>query len=100
MPENLLIDSQCKRARPHAKVYRKNDGGGLYLIVHPDGRKYWQFRFSYDGKQRLLQIGPYPEITLEAARKARQHHREVLLAGKDPVIARKLGKMQQARDSA
>jgi len=40
VPENLLLDSQCKRARPHKKVYRLNDGGGLCLIVHPDARKY------------------------------------------------------------
>ena len=97
MAEKLLLDTQCRKARAHNKVYRLRDGGGLFLQVLPDGRKYWQVRYTYDGRERLLQIGPYPAITLEAARKALVIHRAVLRQGKDPVVARKIDKLQQVR---
>ena len=99
MPEKMLVDSQCKRARAHKKVYTLRDGGGLFMIVHPDGRKYWQFRYSYGGRQKLMQLGPYSELSLDTARGLLKRYRDVLQTGADPAIARKVQRMQQVRET-
>ena len=72
MAESLLRDLQCRRAKPRATSYRLSDGGSLALLIKPTGLKYWQFRYRKpDGREGLIQIGPYPRVTLEAARSAR-----------------------------
>ncbi|WP_226382759.1 Arm DNA-binding domain-containing protein [Burkholderia mayonis] len=72
MPESLLRHLQCRAAKPRERVYRLSDGGGLALLVKPNGLKYWQFRYMKpDGREGLIQIGPYPRVTLEAARAER-----------------------------
>ncbi|WP_186131976.1 tyrosine-type recombinase/integrase [Burkholderia gladioli] len=96
MAESLLRDVQCRAAKPRERVYRLSDGGGLALLVRPTGHKYWQFRYSKpDGREGLIQIGPYPRVTLEAARSARNTHREVVWRGDDPAILRKQGKAER-----
>jgi len=37
-----LTDIQVKNAKPKDKLYRLTDGGGLYLLINPDGAKYWR----------------------------------------------------------
>lgn len=52
MPESLLRDLQCRNAKPREKVARLNDGGGLGLVVKPNGLKYGQFRYTRpDGRE-------------------------------------------------
>ncbi|WP_242468248.1 integrase arm-type DNA-binding domain-containing protein [Burkholderia plantarii] len=71
MPECLLRDLQCRSAKPREHAYRLNDGGGLALLVKPNRLKYWQFRYMKpDGPEGLLQIGPYPRVTLGRERHA------------------------------
>src|SRR4051794_30366595 len=100
MAEKLLVDSQIKRARPHAKVYTLRDGGGLQVLVQPSGKKYFQFRYSFGGRQRLMQLGPWPRVTLEQAREDAQRHRDALKESRDPITARRLKKLQKVRDQA
>ncbi|WP_175811881.1 tyrosine-type recombinase/integrase [Burkholderia contaminans] len=96
MAECLLRDVQCRTAKPRERVYRLSDGGGLALLVRPTGHKYWQYRYSKpDGREGLIQIGPYPRVTLEAARSARNTHREVVWRGDDPAILRKQEKAER-----
>jgi len=90
MPESLLRDLQCRAAKPRERVYRLSDGGSLSLLIKPNGLKYWQFRYSKpDGREGLIQIGPYPRITLEAARAARNAHRANVQCGIDPAMLHK-----------
>src|ERR1700693_1715495 len=100
MPEKMLLDSQIKRARPRKKVYTLRDGGGLFVIVHPSGKKYFQLRYSYGKRQRLMQLGPWPRLTLERARADVQTHREALRLQRDPITARRLGKLQKIKETA
>src|SRR6266481_2275284 len=100
MAEKLLTDLKCKRAKPKAKPYRLNDGGGLALRVMPNGAKYWQLRYRYAGSENTLQIGVYDEVSLETARAERDRHRDVLRKGNDPVTARRVEKSRIRKETA
>jgi integrase len=80
-----LTDSTCKNAKPLEKPYKLSDGRGLYLLVHPNGSKYWRLKYRLHGKEKLKAIGVYPEISLAAARDVREHDRKLLAAGMDPM---------------
>lgn len=101
MAEKILRDVNCKTARPADKPYRLRDGGGLYLQVRPTGGKYWQYRYARaDGKDGLVQLGPYPKFTLEEARKLRDQQRDILKSGADPAASRKRLKARRAAEAA
>jgi len=100
MAEKLLGERKVANAKPKATPYRLNDGGGLTLRVMPHGAKYWQVRYRYAGKENTLQIGSYPRVLLEQARRERDKHREVLRQGQDPIIARKLQRSRVQRATA
>lgn len=93
---NKLSDAKCKQAKPRwdkAKgkhvTQRLNDGGGLYLMVKPDGRKSWVFRYRnrLTGQQRDMGLGPYGphDVTLEQARIDAGNYRALLRHLKDPI---------------
>lgn len=79
-----LNDIAVKKAKSGDKLRKLSDGGGLYVLVHPNGGKYWQIAYRFHGKQKTLAVGTYPEVSLAEARKRLKHARE-LLAGKPPV---------------
>lgn len=80
-----LTDTFVRQAKySGAKAGDKHsDGGGLYLLVTAAG-KYWRLNYRYLGKQKTLALGVYPAVPLAAARKGRDHARELLAVGKDP----------------
>jgi integrase len=88
-----LTDIAAKTAKPRDKQYRLPDGGGLCLLVHPNGSKYWQLRYRYKGKATLLGLGIYPEVKLTAAREKAREAKSQLAAGKNPSEEKKLLKM-------
>lgn len=63
----LLNDSKIKNSKPAAKLYKLLDGKGLFLLVHPNGSKYWRLRYSFGGKEKLLALGVYPSVSLAEA---------------------------------
>ena len=65
------------------------DGGGLYLAVRPTGAKNWKLKYSFGGREKKLTLGPYPLLSLKAAREARDRARVQLLAGKDPAATKR-----------
>lgn len=88
-----------RNAQP-GKPYRLTDGGGLSLRVMPTGAKYWQFRYRIGGRETTMQLGTYPAMGLEAARKAHQAQRKVLAEGSSPVTARRVAKARVAASEA
>ena len=60
-----LAATAVKQAKPKANPYKMTDGGGLYLLVRPQG-KYWRYNYRFTGKQKTLAIGVYPDISLSA----------------------------------
>jgi hypothetical protein len=71
-------------AKPAERPYKVFDGGGLFLLVHPKGARYWRLKYRYGGKERLLALGVYPTVSLERAREKRDQARDALAKGLDP----------------
>ena len=88
-----------RNAQP-GKPYRLADGGGLSLRVMPTGAKYWQYRFRVGGRETTLQLGSYPAMGLEEARKEHDAQRKVLSEGSSPVTARRIAKARVAAAEA
>ena len=92
MTTDFLTDAAVKKAKPGARPVRIFDGGGLYLEVRPNGGKWWRHKFRFGGKEKLLSLGVYPEISLAEARNRRKAARELLAHGVDPSATRKAQK--------
>jgi integrase len=87
-----LSDLAIRNAKPGAKPYKLADGGGLHLLIHPHGAKFWKQAYRINGKQKTLSFGAYPRVSLAEARAAREAARKLLTSGVDPAIRRKLDK--------
>jgi integrase len=82
---NKLTNTAIKNATTEGKAQRKlADGGGLTLVVRPE-RKLWWFRYRYDGNEKTLTIGTYPQTSLKEARAKRDEAKRLLAEGSDPV---------------
>ncbi len=90
----LLTDIKIKNAKPLAKPYKLGDGEGMFLYVHPSGSKYWRLKYRFAGKEKLLALGVYPDISLQQARERRLEARKQLSVGNDPAIIKKEVKRQ------
>lgn len=84
-----MTDAAVRGAKPREKAYRIRDTRGLYLEVTPAGRKHWRFRYKTDGKESMLSLGSYPDVTLLDARQKALELRKGLKAGVNPSAARK-----------
>ena len=89
----MLTDIAAKAAKPKEKSYKLADAEGLFLLVRPGGAKYWRLKYRFGGKEKLLGLGVYGDVSLKAAREARDQARELLKAGKDPSAERKAAKV-------
>jgi integrase len=89
-----LSDAKVRHAKPRTKPYKIADGEGLFLLITPSGSKYWRMKYFFDGKEKALALGVYPEISLADARERRAHARKVLAAGNDPGEVKKEAKRQ------
>jgi Phage integrase central domain/Arm DNA-binding domain/Phage integrase family len=87
--EMALSDVRIRNANPALKQYELGDGGGLYVLVKPDGAKYWRFKYRFSGKEKLLALGVYPAVRVADARSARDDAKRLLAEGSDPSNARK-----------
>jgi integrase len=79
-----LTDTALRNAGPGEKPYKLSDAGGLFLLVTPNGGKWWRLKYRHGGKEKLLSLGVYPAVTLAAARKARDEAKALLITGADP----------------
>ncbi|MBI2379228.1 MAG: tyrosine-type recombinase/integrase [Gammaproteobacteria bacterium] len=84
-----LKDMECRTAQPGEKLRKLSDGGGLFLWVQPDGKRYWRLAYRFGGKQKTLALGVYPEVSLKEARDKRELNRKLLAEGIDPSERRK-----------
>src|SRR6516164_2919804 len=69
---------------PTAKTRKLSDGGGMYLLITPDGARYWRLDYRFAGKRRTMALGVYPTVTLASARTRREEARRLLVKGIDP----------------
>jgi integrase len=94
-----LTDTYLRAAKGAEKPYKKSDGGGLFILVQPDGKRYWRMAYRYAGKQKTLALGAYPLISLKEAREARDAAKKKLHQGMDPGEVRKAEKAAQKAET-
>ncbi|MFL9609709.1 tyrosine-type recombinase/integrase [Methylobacillus sp. Pita2] len=73
-----LTDVSLRNAKPRDKAYKLYDEAGLFIQVTPAGGKWWRFKYRFDGKEKLLSLGTYPDVTLANARERRDEARKLL----------------------
>jgi integrase len=97
----MLTDAACRAAKcpPDKRRLRLTDGEGLYLEVAPSGAKRWFWKFYPDGKESRLALGSYPEVSVKAARAARDEARVTRRTGANPVQERKAQRLLKAASS-
>ena len=79
-----LTDAKVRAAKPSDKSVKISDGDGMHLLVHTNGSKYWRLQYRFNGKQKMLALGVYPEVSLADARQKRDAARKLIVAGIDP----------------
>lgn len=87
-----FTDVTARNAKPADKARKIAAGGGLYLLVQPNGSKLWRYKYRIEGKEKLLAIGSYPEVTFANAMKAHRDARTQVASGIDPSAAKVQGK--------
>ena len=89
-----ITDTLIRNTKPTAKPQKLFDGGGLFLLVTPAGGKWWRLKYRYGGREKLLSLGTYPEISLKDARLRREEARKQIANGTDPSAARQHAKLE------
>ncbi|KWF70416.1 tyrosine-type recombinase/integrase [Burkholderia pseudomultivorans] len=87
-----LTDLAVRNAKPKDQPYKLTDGDGMFLLVQPNGGKYWRLAYRYLGKQKTLALSVYLEVGLALARQRRAEAREQLALGADPGETKKAEK--------
>lgn len=97
-PPMALTDIKVRTIKPKLKSFKQADEKGLYLLITPKGAKHWKFKYRFDGKEKKLSFGAYPEVKLADARQRRDDARKLLSEDIDPStyqkerrIARQMG---------
>lgn len=83
-----LKELEVKYTQRRQRPFKLSDGGGLHLLVQPNGSKLWRLKYRFGGKEKLLSFGRYPEVTLASARERRKEAKAQLANGVDPGAAR------------
>lgn len=94
------VEVRQAKPDPTGKTRILPDGGGLRLLIHPNGAKYWQFRTSRGGKETILQLGHFPEIDLATARDLAEDMRKKSKAGLNLTTERKLERLNRDAEAA
>ncbi|WP_029457263.1 tyrosine-type recombinase/integrase [Solidesulfovibrio alcoholivorans] len=94
-----LTDLAVRNAKPSAKTVRLRDERGLYLEVSPKGGKWWRLRYTFQGKENMLSLGVYPDVSLKDARERRDAARKHLAQGIDPSKIRQEEKAEAAAEA-
>ena len=89
-----LTHLKIQSSKPREKLYKLSDGAGLQLHVFPNGSKLWRLAYRFGGKQKLLALGAYPDVSLVLARRRASEARDLLNRGLDPVAYRKTAALE------
>jgi integrase len=88
----MLTDTAIKRATPGERDYKMADAEGLFLLVTKAGGKLWRWKYRFEGQEKKMSFGHYPEVTLAEVRALHAAARRMLAAGDDPMAKRKAEK--------
>jgi len=87
-----LSNTAIRNAKPSEKSRKMFDGRGLYLEISPSGGKWWRLKYRFDGKDKRISLGTYPDVSLKDARERREAARRQIANQLDPSELRKLEK--------
>jgi|SRR5579871_5492370 len=92
-----LTDLTCRKAKPSSKLYKLSDMNGLQLWVFPEPRatRMWRFAYRFRGKQKLLALGKYPDVSLLEARAKRDEAKALLAQGSDPCHRKRMERIER-----
>ena len=88
----MLTETQVRAAKPREKPYKLFDERGLYMLINRDGSRWWRFKYSFEGREKLLSLGVYSDVPLKRAREKRDEARRQVADGVDPSAKRKAEK--------
>ena len=88
----MLSDTRIRKSKPKGTAYQLTDGRGLFLWVTPTGGKLWRWKYRFDGTQKQMSYGQYPDVPLVDARERHAEARKLLAAGVDPMAQRRADK--------
>jgi integrase len=96
-----LSDTAIKNAKPNPdKALKLTDEKGMYLLLHPNGSKYFRLDYRFGGKRKTLALGTYPETTLKEAREKRDTAKKQIADGIDPSENKKAVKQSKNESAA
>lgn len=95
-----LNDARIRAAKPDEKRYKLADGGGLYLVVEPNGSKLWRYKYRIDGRENVFSIGAYPAVSILAARREHLAGRERVTSDEHPAKLKREARAAQRFASA
>ncbi|CAK7037813.1 MAG: Prophage integrase IntS [Desulfovibrio sp.] len=84
-----LTDTTLRSVKPTDKPQKLFDGNGLFLFVAPSGAKSWRLKYRFQGREKLLTLGTYPQLSLKEARERSADARKQLGGGIDPAADKK-----------
>ena len=80
----MLTDRQCRLAKPADKQFKMTDAEGLFLLVRPTGKKTWKQKYRFEGKEKTLTHGTFPDVGVAQARELMRAAKKLLADGRDP----------------
>jgi integrase len=92
----MLNEIKIRNAKAREKPYKLFDERGLFLIVRPDGGRWWRLKYQLNGKEKGFSLGTYPDVSLKRAREKRDDARKLVVDGIDPSAKRQAEKVAEA----
>ena len=96
---NKLTENSIRKAQILEKQYKIYDGDGMFLLIHPNGSKYWRMKYTFDGKSKLASFGVWPSVSLMEARERRHEAKQKIKIGINPVEEKRKKKQLQQKES-
>ena len=94
---NKLTENSIRKAQILEKQYKIYDGDGMFLLIHPNGSKYWRMKYTFDGKSKLASFGVWPGVSLKQARERRHDAKQKIKIGINPVEEKRKNKQLQQK---
>jgi hypothetical protein len=95
-PTMILTDAEILALKPKPKYYKVSIGKGAYIKVMPNGHKYWRLKYRLNSKESTHALGVFPEVSIEAARIARDSAKALVRQGLNPTVERRKARLKAA----
>jgi len=97
---NKLTEKSIRKAQILEKQYKIYDGDGMFILIHPNGSKYWRMKYTFDSKSKLASFGVWPGVSLKEARERRHDAKQKIKIGINPVEEKRKNKHLQQKQTS